>query len=475
MDVVRSKVRPIVDAALGSSQNAGIIAESLVLPHTRIVRLPVNHEFLKTAVCRFYQRGAMDIIQQGGGSGGAVGIWNLFRSPLAPLWTMYNIVTTPASPLHNIYFNPADTGGGPWAIQSAYTLPSSNLLPAMPLVDAQTEILGFYVPQGSQITLDFTGFTSAITGVRLVFDVAVNTALRATQIPVSVTLTAGAGTATITAPAVGFHYLSDVIPYTTATGGIPSTSRVQWRVYSKESTQYALFPAFKLMEATNANLVYSNCRLNASSFLLTDTAAKLNVGGNLYAARYATKGTVGGTTAINPFITDQVTDACKSANVANSWSGEAAKGCYTWSLPDQSSLSFSNYTQPFTGGGLNYSGAYDLADFWYVNSILFESSSPPTPLATGNVAQSFQMKLDVAVEFVTSSQLLTLSSTNYSTAEYEAALRAIARVTPFTENPSHFARVAKLVFDAMRTLYPAIRPYAGLVARKMVKDFFPEE
>lgn len=465
MQVAKSNVAPLLRSARDESAKAGAIAECVVLPHKRAVRLPVNHEFLKTALTSFYSRGSMEIIQQ---TTGGFGAWALFRSPIAPLWSYRLITSTVGSPLETVIYNPvAGDTTTDWSISNFFAMAESNLVPSLPFNGSSSnDIYGVYIPDGHQIQFALTSFGGGITSVQIVYDIVLNDQIRATFKTGAITMSAGSGTAVINAPGVGFLYFQSLNVLAGAGTILPAASTITMSVYQVTATSFGMFPAFQTVDLANSRLVYNQARVNASSLLLTDTANRLNLGGNLYGARAPVKSVTPGVVGIlNPFIFNTLQTLCKLDNVANSWAGEAAKGAYTWTLPDSSSLAYSNYSALATTAGIDV--AYDLADFWNVNMLLFEASSPPTPLSAGQVAQSFQMKLDYVVEFQTASQLMRIAPTEYSTVEYEAALRSIARVAPFTENPTHFGKVLALVMRAMRELYPVARPYI----KRAITDF----
>lgn len=188
-------------------------------------------------------------------------------------------------------------------------------------------------------------------------------------------------------------------------------------------------------------------RVNASALLLSNVSKTLYKNGAVTAAR------VGRET--NVFDPDRLLTKISVTNEKLRFSGEAARGLYTFTIPTQQSMSFSDYLGDYAADYSSYGTngyVYDLEDFLHVNACFF----------TVNSTDGFTLKVrhDMHLEFRSDAQIFNLDVPHYSQDDLYAVVTACSKLVPFTENPTHLAALAALTRRVISFMAPYLIPVA---------------
>lgn len=218
-------------------------------------------------------------------------------------------------------------------------------------------------------------------------------------------------------------------------------------------------------ETLGGSEVGESCRRTAFSVLCTNTTPQMYRGGTIVAARMLNErlsGTDSGTQLGNSLICSAAV-----ASLSQKYSGDAAKGCYTYMDFDQEAERFApacnNWGNPVFS--LDYKG--------FVNVMLFTPA-----VVAGGTGQTFLTTLTMVTEFRTDNMMFSPTVSSYSHDALVEARRINNTTTYFYENPLHmsdiwryiragfqaFRRVALPLGIAASTLFPeasgAIMPVA---------------
>lgn len=209
---------------------------------------------------------------------------------------------------------------------------------------------------------------------------------------------------------------------------------------------------------TEAPYMLENCRVNASSALLTNTTAKMFRGGTATGCKLGSRSTGGDWYSINQ-------DAVDSAvgHPTHGYRGELEKGCYTWmEIPDDyfdfqpslQSLSKLAATSTVTAvTGLPMTPIVPIDYSWGVHALLFTAPIDANP----SVSQpaTFLLRVDQHLEFHTNSQFATLKATPLDVDAMRLASLTLVAAPLFTENWIHLNEIWSKIVGAGKTVLAA--------------------
>ncbi len=127
--------------------------------------------------------------------------------------------------------------------------------------------------------------------------------------------------------------------------------------------------------------------------------------------------------------------------------GPMEKGAYTFLPPSQEMQQFFDctYMLTLTGSSQNYAPAFNLDTLEHANVLAF---SDPDASTISNLA----LTLDQHIEFRTTTTIFEVAICSSSLDEFQRASAAVARITPFTENPLH----VPAVLGALNAMLPVV-------------------
>lgn len=201
--------------------------------------------------------------------------------------------------------------------------------------------------------------------------------------------------------------------------------------------------------------IRKQCRVTASSLLLTNTSAALQRGGTIHGARIST---IQRTRFWN---VAEWTDMVGTAHADKKFKGSGELGLYTYTQPTEASLTYSNYVPENTGRSSTHQHLFRFQDMHHVN-VFYYSGSATTTGSTTTATQSFSWQYDEHLEGITNDQAFILGVCKSDPVEWQKAQAAAANIVPFTENPTHLLMLAK----AARML---ARPYKPQMKRGLHK------
>jgi len=282
------------------------------------------------------------------------------------------------------------------------------------------------------------------------FTIFINSADSTTATVAITTNAAGVGSFSITNAIGGWWGLNEIFVPPSVSGGVPSALQLTYGPSNTSDPFNALLPAFPVYESNNSTIIYSGTRVNASGLLVSNTTPLNWRGGRIIASRLPTN-------FLNVWNPVTLTQATQAAPKSKAYEGDATKGVYTWTVPDESDMRLADYNTTYNG----FSGATlacNLADFAFVNAVTYLGGVISQSGTSNTTVQTFCVEFDYTVEYVHNSQLIVSKVTPHFTQDYEAALKAIGGPPPFTENPLHIKALAALVHSLLSEAWPLFRP-----------------
>lgn len=451
-------VRDLVKTNFPQKAAVHQLAAFMIMPReSPSQRLPlISNLGIKTAVSTLVSRGGYTVKPNQFSSAGttdepASAMWLVCRSPICPLWDVQLFPAwTVASPLWSYSCAPLS---GATSVTEFKPLDYAGDLvnvPTMPPL-GRSPLGNFlmYAPAGLNLQLQAANLGATPTNINFNLRYWYNAA-DSTRTAIGAAVTGGSAAVNVQINQGCWVELTGVEPTTSVT--IPGTATFGLTILPRvlNVPTSILLPSITVLEAANANLLYGQSRVSANSFLLTNCTPKLYKGGRFVAARIPTDGQTIWTPAT-------VANTALAANRSNTWTADASTGVYTWTVPDQNSLMLTDYTTTYPGvGGFYYGNAvFDLRDIDYFNVIVYRGGTN----ASATTTQEFSFEYTQAVEYATTSQIVSIAPSRHHTADLENAIQAIAVMPPFKENPMHLAFARSVVARAARAAYPYIRPY----------------
>lgn len=367
----------------------------------------------------------------------------LCGSPISPVWS-----TVDAGHLrtyrHTFDARPTDTGPVPLNLTAVTDM---NTPPCYPAKMLGLEGTWFYVPAGVNWTIRCTNFTGVgpVSVYASYMTVLGNVSSFAS--PASIVLVGGSGSAAQGAPAVSTWYRFDMV--------ICSTQLNTGTVDAEVQLGRGFWPSVQCPSLSAVSPCLEKLRVNASALLLSNVTAHLQRNGGVVGARLLS-------TDVNVFDPTTTYTKVGVVNERLKYSGVAEKGIYTYIIPSEQSLRYSDYRGAYTiTSGDSVPAVYDLLDFSHVNISHFDVN---TSAASGGFG--LKLRHDMHLEFVTDAEIYKLDTPKIPFADFTAIASASSAIVPFTENPVHMAHLAVMARRVLARLAPMLVPMARVAVRQ---------
>lgn len=384
--------------------------------------------------------------------------WAVFRSPTFPVWEFYYMATAPSGgSLWSTRYTVKSGGGSgqtvalirlqytSFDVLSRSTSVSLPFDPPIGLLDANTrgeQSSLMYVPSACSLTFTNSG---AATGGATYLNINYLIFATANSNPVPGTARVAINSSvTVSPPAYGWLLLDEV-------GNEAGTGDVGTIAISVTYGAYPavfLYPSFPPIELSNSQLLYNDSRVNASSLLISNTTPYISLGGVIRAARFPM-------TVANAWDLSYLTTKVMATSADLTYSGKADKGVYTWTLPDEYSNKYTDYTTLTS----TTTPVFLLSDCAMVNYMQFDGGVISQNSATGAAVQTFALEYTQSIEFKTAAQFMKIDVSRILPDEMSAATMAAGDRPPFVENPLHWATLVSAVRKIGQWVYPTVRPY----------------
>lgn len=212
-----------------------------------------------------------------------------------------------------------------------------------------------------------------------------------------------------------------------------------------------LLPKGDPPEVYTTPLIWQSTRATAVALLLTNVTPVLEKEGTVSAARIPCGNARSGALPFQP----SAWSGFATIHPRDRYFGALEKGLYTYTLPDVHSENFVDCLVSYDNlpsSDAQYPVA-NLDSFSYANC--FE-------LVDGDATRTTTMALtlDRHLEFRTTSRVFPTDFSKEALETYHAAQMALTRMGCFTENPVHLATIAGMATQAVRALWPIVKPYA---------------
>lgn len=212
-----------------------------------------------------------------------------------------------------------------------------------------------------------------------------------------------------------------------------------------------LLPFGDVPEASTTSIIWQSTRATAVSVLLTNVTPVLEKEGTVSAARIPCGNSRSGNQAFNP----RWWTGFQSVHPRDRYFGALEKGLYTYTLPDVNSEMFADCLVSYDNN-FNTDNQFPVASldsFSYVNCMAFVDGD-----ATRSTALA--VTLDRHLEFRTTSRVFPTDFSKEALETYHGAQMALTRMGVFMENPVHLATIAGMASQAVRALWPIVKPFA---------------
>jgi len=223
-----------------------------------------------------------------------------------------------------------------------------------------------------------------------------------------------------------------------------------------------LMPAFRPLEADVSHAPYDDCRVNASSLLLTNVSRVQVKQGTVLGARLQRND-------VKPWSWGR--DDLSLVHPSERFFSSCEYGVYTFTSPGQADSTFRHavaFTRSMTNldptamtyGDTLARPVVQIGDDEYFNAVYIEeeSSVDETVLA---------VTCDLHIEFRTTSSLFTIGISALPLETYHAALLAVNTTGFFFENSTHWASLAGLLLKGLNAALPIVAPELAGPARAL--------
>lgn len=382
--------------------------------------------------------------------------WALFRSPSYPLWEYRYIPTATAEGfLWQWEFKAAHISAAVstttnirqmWTRFDSFVRTTSSALPFdVPIGVLSDDLHGddstlLYVPSDCYLRLTNSGADTTFSVFNL--DYNIYPCVGATSYPDTIRVAVN-GSGAADPACAGWLKLGCIV----SEGGSGNSGTFTLSVVPRDYPFLCLYPSFAPIEYTNSQLLYSDTRINGSSILISNTTPHITTGGVIRAARLPM-------TLTDSWGVGSLTKRLAAASGDLSFSGKADKGIYSWTLPDEFSSAFTDYTALN-----NYAfPVFRLSDSTMVNYMQYDGGVVSLSGA-GTPVQTFALEYCQSIEFRTAAQFMTIDHCRILPDEMAAATMAAGDRQPFVENPLHWATLVSTVRRLGKMIYPTFRPY----------------
>lgn len=212
-----------------------------------------------------------------------------------------------------------------------------------------------------------------------------------------------------------------------------------------------LMPTGVPPEWNTSPLIWQSTRATATAVLLTNVTSVMEKEGTISAARLPVGNATSGTSAFHPG--DWTGFA--AVHPKDRYFGAMEKGLYTYSLPDANSEVFHDCMLAADSSASTDTQfpVANLDAFAFVNCFVFSD-------ADATRRSALAITVDRHIEFRTTSRLFPTDFSKEGLETYHGAQMALNRMGVFMENPVHLATIAEMASQAVRALWPIVRPYA---------------
>lgn len=316
----------------------------------------------------------------------------------------------------------------------------TNTVPCYPAVLGNTSYTYGYIPEGCAFSITVQGCGSTTGTAEISALLTKEDPSEPSVAKYTVTISQGTGTATVAATtAAGWFSVQNIALTGGATAGVGFAVNL-----IIPANQTGIWPLMLLPGLNGFGAVFDKARQNSASLLCMNTTAPLYKNGTVRGGRLSW-------TKTNIFTSSSVSTAITGLAKPLRFVAPAQTGAYTYAIPDEASLAFSDYSPP--GISTIAPFVFDLNDFSHVNAISF---------LVGTAADkpfTLELRLDVHIEAITDLPQYPLDVSLLPISDFMLALAASSKIPPFTENPNHTALVG-VVRRILKALAPVVLPYA---------------
>lgn len=366
----------------------------------------------------------------------------LTHCPLMPVWG-----TAAAGTLRSYHWHPDTYESYANLLTASIPLKMAKMVDAnpvkiYPLRDSHGKFW-VYVPATAEWGITLTGFGTSQTGVVYYSVMTVMGETRSSSCTVN-------GYLALPDPPVGQWASIDRI----VTSGTTITAPNANVIISYTNAQPYFQPLLNLpVSTTTLSKPLESMRVNAAGALVMNTSAPLYKNGTVQGARL-------NWLDIDVFDPPAAVSAIGSVNEALRFSGKASTGAYSFMIPTQASITFSDYTYLYytqNVDGETYTDTMGfcgtLEDYKNINFIAFNVDATTTSKFV------MQMQYDVHLEGQTNEATWDLGVPLLPYNDFSVVVTAAAKMVPFTENPLHTALLA-LGVKVLKQITPYFVPYA---------------
>jgi hypothetical protein len=442
------------------------LAQVQAVPHEYPpLRLPTFPSIERTSVLKFVANAQTSVESR-------EKVFILRRDPVVPVWHSAPFTTA----LTQVYtFDPSTSGlyqkpnfpnlqGGNYDVSILTdTKPFATLLfPATP-VQTIPWILGksskenwYYIPCGMVGIVSVLVDASPAGGAwELTFESTLDFSTNDASAAATVASTLSGNYINFVVPAEGFFrpltinvqtavgnalQISSVYVGFTSNGTVPFTTPS-----APASTIYPFIPLLSQPIEPGVPQIYEGARANAVAMLISNSTAVLNKEGTVEAYRVQDSGSMvlNYTTAIG-----NLTRFSEHAAPPDRYLGLMEKGIYAFTIPDQGSANFRDWTMQLWGGQTVSLVQLDNAAYDFVIGC--------TDLTAG--ATNLSITIDIHLEFRNATMLWPIGVSMVPLEEWHKAQLALHKIPCFHENPLHLAAIAGVARAAAMRLAPYAIP-----------------
>jgi len=266
-----------------------------------------------------------------------------------------------------------------------------------------------------------------------------------------------AGTTPVSVPFGGSFF--EVVHVHTVTAG--SVARL---VFYSDAGVRILMPAFRPLESDVSVAPYDDCRLNASSLLLTNVSRVQVKQGTILGARLQRYD-------LKPW--SWVSSDLSQVHPAERFFSSCEYGAYTFTAPGQADSTF-RHAVCYKGtmldndsvnstpslGAVRPIPTVQVGDDEYFNALYVEEES--------NIDETIlAVTCDLHLEFRTTSSLFTIGMSALPLETYHAALLAVNATGFFFENSTHWSALAQLLLKGLNAALPVVAPQLAAPVRAL--------
>jgi hypothetical protein len=297
------------------------------------------------------------------------------------------------------------------------------------------------------------GVTGIVIGIETYTDDGVFTTDMITSGIVPTAYPLGAGIALIRISSISFGTGLPALPWAAQAALVFASPKQPYFKVLQHPWPYGINP-----EYSNAPAPFQSSRLNATSLLLTNVTKVLNKEGTVLASRLVASVTGDATT---PLMNYAGLGALNASNPVTRYFGALERGSYSFTAPDQESLSFvspySRMDDTKTPKTRDYAVLTPQGRFYNAHFLTDSDSTP------GNLT-SIAVACDAHYEFRTKSTLFQLDYSRMPLELYHAASLTVMKAGLFYENEWHKMMINGVIKAAKWAAPVLANAYAGPTA-----------